>query len=353
MTSNSAQRRPASAVLARIPHIALDPRVPGVIVVALCAVGATFIGRAAPVLGAPVAGIVIGVGLSRVLARRGLMSAGIKFSSKFILQLAVVFLGAQLSLQKAATVGVEALPVMFGTLAVCLLLARWLGKRMGVDGQMTTLIGVGTAICGASAIAATSSVIKARESAIAYAVSTIFVFNIAAVLLFPPLGHLLDLSQHAFGIFAGTAVNDTSSVVATAAIYGDQASESAVVVKLTRSLMIIPIVLTLAWYTQRRSVRAQPVQSGSHWRAAVALVPWFLVGFLLLAAINSTGALSGQVQDGLRVTALFFITMAMTAIGMSTDFPALRRAGVKPMVLGGALWAAVTLSSLAIQFLMR
>src|SRR5262249_23326221 len=153
------------------------------------------------------------------------------------------------------------------------------GRAMRIDTDLRTLIGVGTAICGASAIAAVSPTIRAKSPAVAYAISTIFLFNIAAVLTFPPLGHLLGLSQHAFGLFAGTAVNDTSSVVAAASSYGSQAASYAVVVKLTRSLMIIPICLALAAMTSHREQGAQRMTVGR----TVRLIPWFLVGFLLVA----------------------------------------------------------------------
>jgi uncharacterized integral membrane protein (TIGR00698 family) len=325
-------------------------KLPGLAIVAAIALAATGIGKLAPLLGAPVAGILLGVALSAAVRPRTTLRPGISASSKFVLQLAVVVLGAQLSLRQVAHAGADSLPVMLGTLAVCLALAWWLGRRLGIDGDLRTLIGVGTAICGASAIAATSSVIKARGSAIAYAISTIFLFNVVAVLLFPPLGHLLGMSQHAFGLFAGTAVNDTSSVVAAATTYGADAGNYAVVVKLTRTLMIIPIVLVLAEIQRRRDASgtdaAAPVGVGR----IVRLVPWFLIGFVAVAALNSAGLIPSASHHALQEAAVFLITMALAAIGLSTDVAELRRAGPRPLLLGGLLWLVVSATSLLLQW---
>lgn len=325
-----------------------NPRlvVAGLTVATAVAVVASVIGHALPLLGGPVAGILLGVAISGVARRQAVLGPGIEFAGRTLLQVAVVLLGAQLSLGQVAQVGVSSLPVMLGTLTACLTAAYLLGRWLGIERDLVTLIGVGTAICGASAIAATSPVIRARSATVAYAVSTIFCFNIAAVLLFPPLGHLLHLSQDAFGVFAGTAVNDTSSVVAAATTYGKEASDHAVVVKLVRTLMIIPITLGLGVLVTRRRL-GEPRQAPL--RRAISLVPWFLIGFVLLAAANSVGLLPSAVLEPSRATATFLITVALTAIGMGTDVSALRRAGARPLMLGGLLWIVVAGCSLLLQ----
>jgi uncharacterized integral membrane protein (TIGR00698 family) len=310
---------------------------PGLAVVAALAAVAYAAGRALPLLGAPVLGVLLGVALSGVCGRR--FAPGIGVASRTVLQVAVVLLGAQLSLRQVAHVGAGSLPVMAATLTVCLTLAALLGRRLGVGRDLRTLIGVGTGICGASAIAAVAPVVGPRRSDISYAMSTIFLFNVAAVLAFPPLGRLLGLSQHAFGVFAGTAVNDTSSVVAAASTYGAAAAGTAVVVKLTRSLMIIPICLGLAALGNRRGTRVG------------RLVPWFLVGFVLLAAVNSAGLVPGAARPALLDTTTYLITVALVAIGLSTDVRAMRRAGHRPLLLGLLLWLAVSATSLGVQAL--
>lgn len=336
----------------RLPTPALTPPtrslLPGLAVAACLAAVATALGRLAPIIGAPVVGIVIGVLASRRTARHSALGPGTGFAASTVLQCAVVLLGAQLSLRQIAVVGASSLPVMLTTLAVCLALAHSLGRRLGIEPDLRTLIGVGTGICGASAIAAVSPTIRAKNPAITYAISTIFLFNVAAVLAFPPIGHLLGLSQHAFGLFAGTAVNDTSSVIAAAASYGSAAGDYAVVVKLTRTLLIVPICLVLAALVRRRERAAGAAADGAPIGVA-RLVPWFLVGFLLVAAANSLGWVPGSLHAPLRSTAAFLITVALTAIGMSTDVTALRQAGPRPLLLGLVLWSAVSVTSLLLQ----
>jgi uncharacterized integral membrane protein (TIGR00698 family) len=230
---------------------------PGLVLTAAIALVATWLGSLAPLVGAPVFGIVLGVIIAIFLPQGTPVDVGARFAGKRVLQGSVILLGTGLSLAQVATVGVGSLPVMLGTLAVALLGAWGIGLLLRVDGGIRTLVGVGTGICGASAIAATTAVIGAAEADVAYAIGTIFTFNIAAVLLFPAIGHLLGLSQHAFGLWAGTAVNDTSSVVAAGYTYGQAAGSYAVIVKLTRTLMIIPITLVLALVTARRSAKAE------------------------------------------------------------------------------------------------
>jgi uncharacterized integral membrane protein (TIGR00698 family) len=322
--------------------------VPGLLACAAIAAVATLGGDLAPVVGAPVIGIVIGV-LGRLVfgIGRGL-TPGIERAKGFVLQAAVVVLGSQLSLGEVAKVGVGSLPVMLGTLVICLAVAFVAGRRLGVEPGLRTLIGVGTAICGASAIAAVSPVIDAKSKQIAYAVSTIFLFNVAAVLAFPPIGHALGMSQTDFGLFAGTAVNDTSSVVAAASSYGHAAADHAVVVKLVRTLMIIPICLGLAALTRRRAVAAGGADTGRRLNP-LRLVPWFLVGFLVVAAANSLGAVPAASHAALSHVSLFLITTALAGIGLSTNVGELRRTGARPMVLGLILWLTVAGASLLLR----
>ncbi|PWI44387.1 putative sulfate exporter family transporter [Streptomyces sp. ICBB 8177] len=327
--------------------------VPGLALALGIAVVATVLGGLVPVVGGPVTGIVLGVVVA-LFARPGeRLRPGVRFASRGVLQLAVVVLGTQLSLGQVLRVGVGSLPVMVVTLGVCLAAAYWLGRRLGIVRDLRTLIGVGTGICGASAIAAVTPVIGAAEAEVAYAVSTIFVFNIAAVLTFPALGHLLGMSQHTFGLFAGTAVNDMSSVVAAAGTYGSAAANHAVVVKLTRTLLIIPVCLGLAALTRRRA--AAPGGQGTARNAERVrvgrLVPWFLVGFVVLAAANTVGLVPAAAHHPLSTASVFLITVALSAIGLSTDLAGLRRTGPAPLLLGGCLWVVVSATSLGTQFL--
>lgn len=323
--------------------------VPGLAAAVALAVVSTVIGRYVPVLGSAVPAVVLGAVIATARRPSARLLPGLQYAGTRVLQVAVVVLGLRLSLGQVVSVGAASLPVMLGTLGVCLLVAQVAGRRLGVGSDLRMLVGSGTGICGASAIAAVSPVIGAVSADVAYAVSTIFVFNIAAVVVFPLVGHALGMGQHAFGVFAGTAVNDTSSVVAAASTYGPGAADHAVVVKLVRTLMIVPIVLTLAVLVGRRRTPAGEAPAPLTPLRVVRLVPWFLVGFVLMAAVGSTELVPAGAVAGAGQVSTFLITVALAGIGLSTDLPALRRTGARPLVLGGILWVTVSVVSLALQ----
>jgi uncharacterized integral membrane protein (TIGR00698 family) len=316
-------------------------------VIALAAV-AVPLGRLVPVVGGPVFGIVLGVlaGLLVSAFRRESFRPGYDFASKYLLQLSIVVMGTGLSLQQVVRVGGSSLPVMLGTLAIALGGAWLFGRLLGVRGDTQTLIGVGTAICGGSAIAAATAAIGAKRSSVAYAMATIFTFNVVAVLAFPPLGHLLGLSAESFGLWAGTAINDTSSVVAAGYAYGPEAGDQALVVKLTRSLMLVPIVLGLVILKSRREASTGATK-GLPWRR---MIPLFLIGFLAAAALRSAGFIPTGWQPNLSLLGTFLITSALVGIGLSLRPAELRRAGLRPLLLGAILWLSVALASLALQW---
>lgn len=315
----------------------------------MVAVVATVLGQFFPVVGGPLFGILLGIaaGAAVTALRHEAFSAGYTFASKPVLQASVVVLGTGLSIRQVLNVGGASLPVMLGTVAISLIGAYVIGRALGLDADVRTLIGVGTAICGASAIAAATAVIKPKQADVAYAIGTIFTFNIAAVLLFPPIGHLIGMSGHSFGLWSGTAVNDISSVVAAAYSFGDGAGPYALVVKLTRSLMIIPIVMTLSLLHARREARAGgDTPSSIPWHR---VVPAFLIGFLAAAALDSLGVIPAGWHGPLNYLGTFMITMALAGIGLSMRLGQMRAAGVRPLLLGGALWICVAVSSLSLQ----
>ena len=321
-------------------------RVPGLGVVLALAAIAVPLGRLVPVVGGPVFGIVLGVltGLLIPAARSETCRPGYEFASKNLLQLSIVVLGTGLSLQQVARVGASSLPVMLGTLALALGGAWLFGRLLGVRGDTQTLIGVGTAICGGSAIAAATAAIGAKRSSVAYALATIFTFNVVAVLAFPPLGHLMGLTPDAFGLWAGTAINDTSSVVAAGYAYSQSAGDQAIVVKLTRSLMLVPIVLTLVALKSRRESRTDGTKLP--WRK---LVPLFLLGFLAAAGLRTAGVVPESWLPALSFAGTCLITCALVAIGLSLRPRELRDAGPRPLLLGAILWVLVAVGSLGLQ----
>jgi uncharacterized integral membrane protein (TIGR00698 family) len=266
----------------------------------------------------------------------------LRFASRTVLQTAIVVLGASLSLGRVARVGSDSIPLMLTTLGIALVAAWLIGRMLRVESRLRTLIGVGTAICGASAIAATSGVIAATEGEIAYAISTIFAFNVIAVLAYPALGHMLGLDQHAFGLWAGTAINDTSSVVASAYTYGHTAGSVAVVTKLARTTMIIPIVVTLAFVTARN-------RNGNRRISARQTFPVFICGFVVASGLNTAKLLPIQLVTHATEIATYLITVALAAIGLSTPFESIRRTGARPLLLGAALWITVGATSLGLE----
>ena len=367
----TATEQPSVATAPRASHPARGAQiVPGLTLAVAVAALATLLGRLVPIVGGPVLGIVLGAfAATLVRSLRGERWApGYNVAAKPVLQLSIVVLGTGLPLQQVLRLGGASLPVMLGTLAVALSGAWLLGRFLGVRGNTQILIGVGTGICGASAIAATTPVIKAKQTEVAYAIGTIFTFNIAAVLLFPPLGHLLRMSPHAFGLWSGTAINDTSSVVAASFAYGGDAGSHGLVVKLTRTLMLIPIVTALALLAARREARTTAIATGAGTgtsRRAPAttplarlrampwhkIVPLFLLGFLAAATADSLGFIPSTWHATLSAVGTFLITTALAGIGLSMSLADMRRAGPRPLLLGALLWAAVALSSLGLQAL--
>lgn len=331
-------------------------RMNGLAAVAAITIVASLLGQLAPVIGGPVFAVAIGIVLSGLARRTPSLRPGIAFASRQLLQLSVVLLGALLSAAQLVRVGAQSLPVIATTLAAAAIAAVVLARLLKIRSMLAVLIGVGTAICGASAIAAVASVLDPEERDVAFAVSTIFLFNVAAVLLFPLLGHVLSMSQHGFGLWAGTAVNDTSSVVAAATVYGGAATRYAVVVKLTRTLAIVPITIGAAVIAQRSRLRT-PDQLASGAVAAsprvrlTKVVPPFMILFVLAALANSAGWIPRAASGDVHRAATILITAALAGIGLSTSVGEMRLTGVRPLLYGAGLWVAVALTSLAVQSL--
>lgn len=331
-----------SAGRVRRPSVAAA-LLPGLLLCGGLGLVAHLLGSQVPVVGGPVLGILLGVLVGRALGTRPPLAPGTAFAAKKVLQAAVVLLGLRLSLGEVARIGWETLPVMLGTLALALVAGSLIGRWLAVPAQTRTLVTVGTGICGASAIATVSAVTGAGGVAVAVSIAVIFTYNALAVVLFPLLGHWLGLSQEGFGLWAGTAINDTSSVVAAATVYGAVATSAAVVVKLSRTLMIIPIAVG---HSVARARREGSGAAGVPWPR---LIPPFLLLFLLATAVNSAGLVPSGWGDPVRHLAAYLTTVALTAIGLSTPVRAVAEAGWRPLALGGILWVVVAVSSLALM----
>lgn len=317
---------------------------PGVLLASSIALPSYFLGSAFPLIGAPIFGMLLGMLLAR-WQRPEKFSSGIAYSSKKILQYAIILLGFEMNLYSVFKVGSQSLAVMIATTSASFLTAWFVGKSLNLRGNTATLIGVGSAICGGSAIAATAPVIKADDKEIAYSISTIFLFNITAALIFPMMGHLMQMSNTGFGIWAGTAINDTSSVVAAGYSYSNAAGNLATIVKLTRTLLIIPVTLTLSFIVSRKSQ-----ESGEF--NFVKIFPWFVLGFIGASVIKTAALLPDELCSFLAHSGKFLIILAMSAIGLNVNFKAMAKNGIRPILLGLACSLAVALSSLASQHML-
>ncbi|MCD8315818.1 MAG: YeiH family protein [Eggerthellaceae bacterium] len=351
----------------------------GLLICIALAIPCWFLGILFPVVGGAVFSILIGMVIAIVWEQccRGVCLKGVDCTSKKILQLAVIVLGFGLNLLEVIQVGALSLPIICSTIATALIVSYILYKVMKMPSKISTLIGVGSSICGGSAIAATAPVIKANDEEIAQSISVIFLFNILAALIFPTLGNALGLTTEGFGLFAGTAVNDTSSVTAAATAWdglhpGANALAYATIVKLTRTLAIIPITLVLAFWMVRKEKKAAAQMKSER----LALLesegadieeeeevihstfslkrafPMFIL-FFLLASIITTVCISLGVPSSafspLKTLAKFLIITAMGAIGFNTDIVKLVKTGGKPLLMGLVCWVCITVVSLLMQ----
>lgn len=325
----------------------------GLLVCLVIAVPSHFFGKIFPIIGGAVTAIVLGMIVSLFWKNKGGAASGIKFTSKKILQWAVILLGFGLNLNVILETGRQSLPIIVSTIATSLVLAFLMCKLLKMPSKISTLIGVGSSICGGSAIAATAPVINADDEEVAQSISVIFFYNVLAAVIFPILGKLLGFdtsSGEVFGIFAGTAVNDTSSVTAAASTWdsmwnlGSATLDKAVTVKLTRTLAIIPITLVLA-LIQAKKARANGGESGGPAFSLKKIFPFFILWFVLAAVITTVAThfgVSSEIFSYPKTLSKFFIVMAMAAIGLNTDLVKLVKTGGKPLLMGGICWLGIT-----------
>lgn len=333
----------------------------GLLLCLLIAIPSWFLGKQFPIIGGAVIAIIAGMIITLFIKDKSGFESGIKFTSKKILQWAVILLGFGMNLTVIVKTGKQSLPIIVSTITASLVIAYILHKVMHIPGRISTLVGVGSSICGGSAIAATAPVIDADDEEVAQAISVIFFFNVLAALIFPTFGKIIGfdtVTGEAFGIFAGTAVNDTSSVTAAASTWdsmwalGSETLDTAVTVKLTRTLAIIPITLVLAF------IRTQNEKKSGDSGKKVSLkqiFPFFILYFVA-ASVITTIAVSAGVDAGvfspIKELSKFFIVLAMAAIGLNTDIVKLIKTGGKPIIMGFCCWTGITAVSLLMQRLL-
>lgn len=344
---------------------------PGILVAAVVAGVSTFLAGLSignfsfEIIGAPVFAIIFGMVITAIapaFAKDDKMKGGITFTSKKILQYAVIILGFSLNINTVLAVGGQSLPIIIATITTSLVMAFLLCKLLKMDKNVSTLVGVGSSICGGSAVAATAPVIDASDEDIARSISVIFLFNVIAALIFPTLGNIIGLSDEGFALFAGTAINDTSSVTAAASAWDSMKDTNGLVlaqattVKLTRTLAIIPITLALAFY---RTSKAKKTGGEATSVAFSKIFPWFILYFIAASLITTLVALlpesgftafyTDNFVGWAKWLAKFFIAMAMCAIGLNTNIVDLVKKGGKPIIMGFCCWVAIAAVSLVMQ----
>ncbi len=280
------------------------------------------------------------------------LKPGLTFTSKKILKFAIILLGLSLSIGTVLQVGKLSLCVMVFTLATCFGGGYLVGKALKLNWKTSNLISAGTGICGGSAIAALAPVIDADDMDIAYAMSATFLFDMVMILMFPIMGRWLSLSDMAYGLWAGTAVNDTSSVVAAGFAYSEAAGDFATMVKLTRTLSIIPVVLIFAVINTRLKQKESGKQGEKTKVKFIKLFPWFILGFLAMAIVNSTGIVPEAVSGIAKDISKFLMVAALAAIGLNTDFRKMAKSGARPMLHGFIISALVVIVAIAVEYAM-
>ena len=315
----------------------LQKNSPGFLLALFLAMVAITIENLLPIhlIGASVIALFLGILINHFFPLPEKVRPGLTFTSKKILKLAIILLGASLELGTILRVGRLSLTVMLFTLLTCFGGGYFVGKWLKLDWKLSNMISAGTGICGGSAIAAMAPVIEAEDRDVAYAMSATFLFDMAMIVLFPIMGRALGLSDIAYGLWAGTAVNDTSSVVAAGYAYSEAAGDFATMVKLTRTLSIIPTVLVFSLITARLKQReADGGQKGGSKVRLRSLFPWFILCFVLMSVVNSLGWIPAGVSAGMKDISKFLMVSALAAIGLNTDFREMKQAGINPMIHG-------------------
>ena len=334
----------------------------GIILCLVIAIPSWFLGRIFPVIGGAVIAIIAGMIIAMFWSDKGKAELGIKWTSKMVLQTAVVLLGFGMNFGVIFQIGKQSLPIIVCTITTSLIIAWLMKKVLKVPANTSILVGVGSSICGGSAIAATAPVIGADDDEIAQSIAVIFFFNVLAAIFFPILGKAIGFDTahgDAFGIFAGTAINDTSSVTAAASTWdsmwnlGSETLNKAVTVKLTRTLAIIPITLGLSLIREKKSAKEGKQSSGFSLKQSFPMFIFFFVLAAIITTICVHIGIHANVFQPIKELSKFMIIMAMAAIGLNSNVIKLIKTGGKPIAVGALCWCGLTVVSLIMQHIMK
>ena len=324
--------------------------IPGLLLSLAIAIIAMMLNQYVHLIGASVFALLLGMFINFFMKDTKKYKDGITFTSKKLLKVAIVLLGTSLSVSQIIHVGKYSLVVMVFTLAAAFGFGYFIGKIFNMNWKLSSLISAGTGICGGTAVATLSQVIDADDSDVAYAISATFIFDVIMVILFPIMGAALGLSDMAFGLWAGTAVNDTSSVVAAGYAYSDAAGDFATIVKLTRTLSIIPVVLAFSYLNEKLKLKNDDGANLTHKKVNLKKIfPWFILLFLGAALLNSIGLIPATLSSSLAKLSKFLMVMALAAIGLKTDIRDVKKSGPLPMLHGFLISTIVVIVALMVQ----
>jgi len=285
----------------------------------------------------------LGMALHNLVGMPDWAKAGVIFSLRRVLRLGIILLGFQLVLTQVLQVGVTGVAVILASLLGTFLFTKWLGKVTGVDPRLAELIAAGTSICGASAVIATNTVTQARDEDVAYAVACVTLFGSLAMFVYPMLAAPLNLTPEVFGLWSGSSIHEIAQVVAAAFQDGERAGEIATIAKLTRVMMLAPMVIILGVVSARRAAHALDPAG----RKAPP-TPWFVLGFIALMIVNSAVTIPAGPRHWIIASTTFLLSMALAAMGLETDFRKVKAEGFKPAALAAAAWIFIGGFSLAL-----
>ncbi|TLS36749.1 YeiH family protein [Pseudalkalibacillus caeni] len=307
----------------------------GVLLLIGIAAIAKLLGMLIPLIGSILFAIMIGIGIRNFIGVKQVFEPGLAFTLKKLLKAAIVMLGASLSFAEIMLVGKQSILIMVVAVLMGIMLTIGFGKLLDVNPKLSLMIGIGTSICGATAISCVKGILDSKEEETAYAISTIVFFNLIAFILYPIIGHVIHLTSTQFGIWAGTAVHDTSSAVAVGYVYGDAAGQVATTVKLARTLFLLPVIIILGVMLTKK---------GEGTKASLKQAfPWFVIWFLLVSIINSVGLIPETVSASVTDIAKYIILMVMAAVGLQVNIKQLMKLGIKPLLTG--LFASVSVAA--------
>ena len=336
---------------------------PGILFAVTLAATSVFISNLLPYhfIGAGVLALILGMVLNPILSKYDIFAKGVGFTSKKILRLAIILMGAALSFAQVLEVGRLSLIVMTFTLLTAFGGGYIFGKLLKLDWKLSGLISAGTGICGGSAIAAVAPVIEADDDSIAYAISATFIFDVVMVVLFPIMGIYFGMTDLGYGLWTGTAINDTSSVVAAGYAFSDTAGNFSVIVKLTRTLSIVPVVLMFSYINERIAMKNDKKSFSSDGKSTPnrrkrinirKIFPWFILLFLAMVAFKSIGFIPEPVGASIADISRFFMIMSLGAIGFKTNFQQLAKSGFSPMLHGFIISSLGVIVSFTIQVIL-